>query len=132
MKRKLIFASKILLSLFCVLLFMIIMGVAYTTEGQEADWLAFLLWPFLVIGILMVISFLIEFILEVGERWKENGIRGIVRIPVEGIFYMLIFMGCDLLISKKVTRFREYIGYGVTLMIVMTVMGYWKREGKQK
>lgn len=131
-KKKLIFASKILLSVFCILLFVIIMGLAYTEEGKEADWLAFLLLPFLLIGILMVIFFLIEFILEVWERWKENGIRDVVRIPVEGILYMLVFMGCDLLISKEVTRFRGYIGYGVILMIVMTVMGYWKRVGKQK
>lgn len=131
MKKKLVFASKIFLCVFCILLFLIVMGLAYTEEGGEADWLVFLLVPFLIVGILMVISFLTEFILEIWERWKENGIEGVVRILVEAILCTLVFMGCDLLISKEISRFSGYIGYGVTLMIVMTVMGYWKRVRRQ-
>lgn len=131
MKKKLVFASKIFLGVFCILLFLIVMGLAYTEERGEADWLVFLLVPFLIVGILMVISFLTEFILEIWERWKENGIEGVVRILVEAILCTLVFMGCDLLISKEISRFRGYIGYGVTLMIVMTVMGYWKRVRRQ-
>lgn len=131
MKKKLVFASKIFLCVFCILLFLIVMGLAYTEEGGEADWLVFLLVPFLIVGILMVISFLTEFILEIWERWKENGIEGVVRILLEAILCTLVFMGCDLLISKEISRFSGYIGYGVTLMIVMTVMGYWKRVRRQ-
>lgn len=130
MKKKLVFASKIFLGVFCIL-FLIVMGLAYTEEGGEADWLVFFLVPFLIVGILMVISFLTEFILEIWERWKENGIEGVVRILVEAILCTLVFMGCDLLISKEISRFRGYMGYGVTLMIVMTVMGYWKRVRRQ-
>lgn len=131
MKKKLVLASEVIIGVFFLLLLVMVMFAAYA-KGEKVELPA-------VIGILFVISLIlavavlaIEFILEIWERWKEDGIRSVLRIPVETIIYIVVFMGCDFLISKEVGRIRGYIGYGIILTITMTVTSYWKRVGREK
>ena len=131
MKKKLVLASEVIIGVFFLLLLVMVMFAAYA-KGEKVELPA-------VIGILFVISLIlavavlaIEFILEIWERWKEDGIRSVLRIPVETIIYIVVFMGCDFLLSKEVRRIRGYIGYGIILTITMTVTSYWKRVGREK
>lgn len=126
MKKKLVFASKIIVGMFFLLLFMMIMFVAYEMELPAVIGILFLMFLALAVVVLVI-----EFGLELWERWKEDGIRAVLKLLGEAILYMVVFMGCDLLVSKEVARFRWYIGYGIVLMIVTTVMHYWKRVGKR-
>ncbi len=125
MKKKLVFASKIIVGMFFLLLFMMIMFVAYEMELPAVIGILFLMFLALAVVVLVI-----EFVLELWERWKEDGIRAVLKLLGEAILYMVVFMGCDLLMSKEVARFGWYIGYGVVLMIVTTVIRYWKRVGK--
>lgn len=125
MKKKLVFASKIIVGMFFLLLFMMIMFVAYEMELPAVIGILFLMFLALAVVVLVI-----EFGLELWERWKEDGIRAVLKLLGEAILYMVVFMGCDLLMSKEVARFGWYIGYGAVLMIVTTVIRYWKRVGK--
>ncbi len=131
MKKKLVLASKAALGVFLFSLLGICMIGAYATEGKTSALSAFGL---ILFGIAMAVSgilFLIQFVLEVRECWKEKGIWGVVCIPLQGILYTLVFMGVDFLMSKKAERMGSYVVYGITLMVTMGVINYWKRVKNQ-
>lgn len=132
MKKKLVLASKIAFGVFLLLLLGVCMIMAYGTEGKTSTWSAFVLIPFVIAMIVNGILFVIEFVLEVRELWKENGILGVVRVLIEGIIAILVFMGCDFLMGGSVERIRSYVIYGVVLVIMMSVINYWKRVKKER
>ena len=132
MKKKLVLASKIAFGVFLLLLLGVCMIMAYGTQKNASTWSAVVFIPFVIAMIVNGILFAIEFVLEVRELWKENGILGIVRILIEGIIAILVFMGCDFLMDGSVERIRSYVIYGVVLVIMMSVINYWKRVKKER
>ncbi len=131
MKKKLVLASKIAFGVFLLLLLGVCMIMAYGTEGKTSTWSAFVLIPFVIAMIVNGILFAIEFVLEVRELWKENGILGVVRILIEGIIAILVFMACDFLMDGNIERIGSYVIYGTILVIMMSVINYWKRVKKE-
>ncbi|WP_158024943.1 hypothetical protein [Roseburia sp. 499] len=122
-KKKLVLASKILLGIFFLLLLAVLMSISYEADNISGV----LLLLFLAVSALTVVTLLIEFVLEMIEKWKEMGIRSILLIPGQVVIYLAIFFICDYFIQHEVRSPLRYLVTSVIMVITITGVNYWKR-----
>lgn len=127
MKKKLVLASKILLGIFFLLLLAVVMSVSYEADNISGV----LLLLFMAVGALTVIALLIEFVLEMIEKWKETGIRSILLIPGQVVMYSVVFLICDYIIQHGLRNPLRYLVTSVIMVIAITSVNYWKRVRNQ-
>lgn len=123
MKKKLVFVSKILLGVFFLSLLAVVMSVSYDAEPVEG----FLLLLFLAVSVLTLIVVLIEFVLEMIEKWKEMGVRSILVLLGQTIVYAVVFFICDYLIEHRLENPLRYLVPTAFMVFTTTAISYWKR-----
>lgn len=123
MKKKLVFASKILLGIFFLSLLAVVMSVSYDAESAAG----FLLLLFLTVSVLTIIVVLIEFVLEMMEKWKEMGARSILVLLGQMVVYAVVFFICDYLIEGKLENPLRYLVPTAFMVFTTTAISYWKR-----
>lgn len=132
MKKKLVLASKVLLGVFLLLLFVIMMGIVYSKTDEAEGWIAVALIMFVVVGAVMMIFLLIETILEVRENWKQRGVRVILELLGELVAVFVILMVCNMFIFKEQHWLRSSLSMAVAITMMQKVLDFWRRVSKSK
>lgn len=125
-KKKLVFASKIILGAFFLLLLALLMSICYHADNV----MGVLLLLFLAVSVLTIIVMLIEFGLEMIEKWKEMGIRSVWVLLGQLLIYFAVFFICDYVLEHEAGKPLSYLVTAVLTVITTTGVNYWKRVKK--
>lgn len=125
-KKKLVFASKIVLGAFFLLLLALLMSISYHADTVASV----LLLLFLAVSVLTIIVMLIEFVLEMIEKWKEMGIRSVWVLLGQLLIYFAVFFICDYVLEHETESPLRYLVTAVFMVIATTGVNYWKRVRK--
>lgn len=130
MKKKFVLASKVVLGIFLLLLFVIVMDIGYAAEGKSTELSMYVLLPCLFCGGLAAILLLIEFVLEIRESWKEKGIRLAAEIMGQVVIVMVAVIFCEMVIFKEKGNIRGYLIASIGVVMMSKILDYWKRIRK--
>lgn len=125
-KKKLVFASKIVLGAFFLLLLALLMSISYHADTVASV----LMLLFLAVSVLTIIVMLIEFVLEMIEKWKEIGIRSVWILLGQLLIYFAVFFICDYVLKHEPESPLRYLVAAVFMVIATTGVNYWKRVRK--
>ena len=126
-KKKLVFASKIVLGAFFLLLLALLMSICYHADNVTGV----LVLLFLAVSALTIIVMLIEFVLEMMEKWKEVGIRSVWILLGQLLIYFVVFFICDYMLVHEPGNPLRYLVTAVFMVITTTGVNYWKRVRNQ-